>query len=213
MNSDKKIYEELLKYHPEFKDSKEDIKKAIHNIQEINPDIKVNQVFADKLKQKLHTIAKMQSENKKTSFSFFSFMIPVFTFWFAVFWFWYLSDDLISPDENFKHEIMPKGWAAPAMLQMKMWDNTRSLKMVGSADDQGMQEEMFDINQDESQQMETMMFDATFMDDISDDFSLYCEENQWEISTLNDQTRVCNLEKTTCLEKDFYEDICINQDK
>ncbi|MGB2111175.1 MAG: hypothetical protein ACPHY8_04970 [Patescibacteria group bacterium] len=64
------MYKELLKYHPEFKDSKEDVKKAIHNLQEINPDIKVNQVFADKLKEKLTTIAQMKSEEKKSSFNF-----------------------------------------------------------------------------------------------------------------------------------------------
>jgi hypothetical protein len=66
MNSDKKIYEQLLKYHPEFKDSKEDIKQAISHLQKVNPDIKVNQVFADKLKDKLQNIAEYQSEKKKT---------------------------------------------------------------------------------------------------------------------------------------------------
>lgn len=213
MNSDKKIYEELLKYHPEFKDSKEDIKKAIHKLQEINPDIKVNQVFADKLKNRLNNIIDYSTQKKKSSFWIFWFLVPVFTFWFAVFWFWYLSDDLISPDDNFQHEIMPRDWAAPAMLQMDVWDNTRNSKMITPDKDETMWNNAFDENQESSQKMEVMMFDTTFMKEISDDFSLYCEENQWEISTLSDQTRICNLEETTCLEEDFYEWNCISQDK
>lgn len=203
MNSDKKIYEELLKYHPEFKDSKEDIRSAIHQLQSINPDIKVNQVFADKLKDKLIAIWEYQSEKKTSTLWFLSFLIPVFSFWFAVFWFWYLSDDLISPDENFHQEIQPAGWAAPAMLQMKMWDIPNdNLRMMWDpqADDFWNQESM-------DMQADTFMVES-FMAEISDEFALWCEDQQWEISTLHDQSRVCTIEKSSCLENDFYEWNC-----
>lgn len=208
MNSDKKIYEQLLKYHPEFKDSKEDIKQAISHLQKVNPDIKVNQVFADKLKDKLQNIAEYQSEKKKTWLWFLSFLIPVFSFWFAVFWFWYLSDDLISPDENFHEEIQPIEWAAPAMLQMKMWDvQNENLRMMWNpqADDMSAEDSM-------DMQAETFMVES-FMDEISDDFMLWCEDNSWEVSILHDQSRVCTLSKSTCLEVDFYDGNCISQDK
>ena len=211
MNSDKKMYEQLLKYHPEFKDSKEDVKKAIHNLQEINPDIKVNQVFADKLKQKLTTIAQMKSEEKKSSFNFLWFIVPVFTFGFAVFWFWYLSDDLISPDDNFQQEIGPVGWAAPAMLRMDIQEEWQNTRMMMKYQDEENSNNSIDELADS--QPETTIFNDMFVEEISDDFSLWCEDNEWEISTLNDQTRVCNLEKTTCLEDDFYEWNCISQDK
>lgn len=206
MNSDKKMYEQLLKYHPEFKDSKEDIKKVIYQLQKVNPDIKVNQVFADKLKNRLNSMAEYKTQEKKSTFWLFSFFVPVFTFWFAVFGFWYLSDDLISPDENFQHEIMPTGWAAPAMFQMKVSEqnqseNTRML-MMPSGDESTQNDQMQDIFEVES-----------FMADIRDDYLLWCEDNLGQISTLNDQTRVCNLEKTTCLENDFYEGNCITQEK
>jgi hypothetical protein len=57
MNSQKKLYDELLKQHPELKESNVDIQEVISLMQELNPDIVADQDYKDALKQRLDTIA------------------------------------------------------------------------------------------------------------------------------------------------------------
>lgn len=216
MNSDKKVCEELLKYHPEFKDSKKDISEVISHLQSINPDIKINQVFADKLKERIISIADYQDEKKKSKFSIFTFLIPVFSFWFAVFGFWYLSDDVISPWNDLNNVNMP----APAMMKMPsqetrmmiQWDmmmNTDNWWDV-SSDDMVQQDEDITDNrwlEDGYAEMQMFMMDD-FTEDIEDEFLLTCEDSQWEVSILSDWSRVCTLRETTCLESDYFNNNC-----
>jgi hypothetical protein len=58
MNSEKKLYEELLLEHPELKESKVDIKEVISLMKQMNPDIVPDQNYKNELKQRLDAIAK-----------------------------------------------------------------------------------------------------------------------------------------------------------
>jgi hypothetical protein len=57
MNSEKKLYEELLLEHPELKESKVDIKEVISLMKQMNPDIVPDQNYKNELKQRLDVIA------------------------------------------------------------------------------------------------------------------------------------------------------------
>lgn len=202
MNSDKKLYEELLKYHPEFKDSKQDIQKAITHLQNINPQIRVDQKFWDDLKNQLMAVADYQSNKKTKSYWFLKFFVPVFSLWFAVFGFWYLHEDALSPkiDDQVHQEIEPFG--APAMMEMRMWDvPEENMKMYS----QPLWDDMDSQAWDDS--AEVFMLE-NFSEDISDTFAFWCSDLQWEISTLNDDTRVCTSHSFTCLESDYQQGNC-----
>lgn len=93
MNSQKKLYDELLKEHPELKESNVDIPEVISLMQELNPDIVANQDYKDTLKQRLDTIANYNPKKSSNIFWFLKYFIPVFSFGFAVFGFVYFSDD------------------------------------------------------------------------------------------------------------------------
>ena len=68
MNSQKKIYDELLKEHPELKESNVDIPEVISLMQELNPDIVANQDYKDTLKQRLDTIANYNPKKSSNIF-------------------------------------------------------------------------------------------------------------------------------------------------
>jgi hypothetical protein len=85
MNSEKKLYEELVKYHPEFKDSQEDIKKVVSALVEMNPQIRIDQQFSDQLKNKLLSVADYKQPKKSGMFKFFAVLVPMFSLGFAVF--------------------------------------------------------------------------------------------------------------------------------
>ena len=51
MNSEKKLYEELLLEHPELKESKVDIKEVISLMKQMNPDIVPDQNYKNELKR------------------------------------------------------------------------------------------------------------------------------------------------------------------
>lgn len=202
MNSDKKLYEELLKYHPEFKDSKQDIQKAITHLQNINPQIRVDQKFWDDLKNQLMAVADYQSNKKTKSYWLLKFFVPVFSLWFAIFGFWYLHEDALSPkiDDQVHQEI--ESFGAPAMMQMRMWDLPEdNIKMYS----QPLWDDMDSQAWDDS--VEVFMLE-NFSEDISDTFAFWCSDLQWEVSTLNDDTRVCTSNSFTCLESDYKQGNC-----
>lgn len=201
MNSEKKLYEELVKYHPEFKDSQEDIKKVVSALVEMNPQIRIDQQFSDQLKNKLLSVADYKQPKKSGMFKFFAVLVPMFSLGFAVFWFWYLQDD-----QWLHQEVTPymlQGWAAPAQMRMDISEDFQDPPKVKM-----MESEMYEVQSDEPEALEMMMMDSTMIDDISDDFKLTCEDNLWEISRLDNGDRVCTTKQTTCLEFDFEQQKC-----
>jgi hypothetical protein len=96
MNSEKKLYEELLLEHPELKESKVDIKEVISLMKQMNPDIVPDQNYKNELKQRLDAIAKYNPQKSWGILWFLKFFLPVFSFGFAVFWFVYFSDEFQS---------------------------------------------------------------------------------------------------------------------
>jgi hypothetical protein len=57
MNSPNKMYEELLKEHPELKNSQADIPEIISSLQKLNPTVQIDKDFKLSLKKRLDTIA------------------------------------------------------------------------------------------------------------------------------------------------------------
>jgi hypothetical protein len=97
MNSPNKLYEELLKEHPELKNSQEDIPKIISSLQKLNPTVKIDDDFKINLKKRLDTIAHYNPSRSSWYFGFLKYFVPVFTFWFAIFGFVYFSQDFKEP--------------------------------------------------------------------------------------------------------------------
>jgi hypothetical protein len=64
MNSPNKLYEELLKEHPELKNSQEDIPEIISSLQKLNPTVQIDQNFKLSLKKRLDTIANYNPSKK-----------------------------------------------------------------------------------------------------------------------------------------------------
>lgn len=97
MQSTNKLYKELLKEHPELKNSQENIQEIILSLQKINPNILIDEDFKLHLRQRLNTIAKYNPSKHTWYFSRLKYFIPVFTFWFAIFGFLYFSQDFEQP--------------------------------------------------------------------------------------------------------------------
>lgn len=92
MNSEKNIYEELLKEHPELKDSEMNIQEIVTTLKKINPEIIPDETFKQSLKNRLEHIHSYKYQKKNWFLNYLQFIIPVFTFWFAIFWFMYFSN-------------------------------------------------------------------------------------------------------------------------
>lgn len=129
MNSQKKLYDELLQEHPELKESNVDIPEVISLMQEINPDIVADQDYKDALKQRLDTIANYNPQKSSSVFWFFKYFVPVFSFGFAVFGFVYFSDDFkpepIKSDSHIQsrsiqQESVPENTPAEMMMLSDM---------------------------------------------------------------------------------------------
>jgi hypothetical protein len=68
MNSEKQLYEELLKEHPELKESKIDILEVITLMKQVNPDIVADADYRASLKERLDTIAQYNPQKSNGIF-------------------------------------------------------------------------------------------------------------------------------------------------
>ena len=196
MNSQKKLYDELLKEHPELKDSHVDISEVISLMQELNPDIVADQDYKDALKQRLETIANYSPQKSNSIFWFLKYFIPVFSFWFAVFWFLYFSDEFQSEQKNMDTQIQFKTMqikSVPENMQDEnviLWDeqpanssfsSRMSLKSIWEENDMNWDNKIQEdttVSQDLSDEVQPMMFS---MDVMIEDESNNNEQMQVEV--------------------------------
>ncbi len=135
MNSQKKIYDELFKEHPELKESNVDIPGVISLMQELNPDIVADQDYKNTLKQRLDTIAKYNPQKWNSIFWFLKYFIPVFSFWFAVFWFVYFSDEFKPESQKIDSQVQlrsvaPEGISESSPSEMMMLSDMADEQML-----------------------------------------------------------------------------------
>ena len=105
MNSEKKLYEELLQEHPELKESQVDIQEVISLMKKMNPDITPDQHYKNELKQRLEAISNYNPQKNHSFVWFLKYLIPVFSFGFAVFGFVYFSDEFKSETNREEQDI------------------------------------------------------------------------------------------------------------
>ncbi|MCP4523763.1 MAG: hypothetical protein GY828_06130 [Candidatus Gracilibacteria bacterium] len=93
MDSTKKLYEELLKEHPELKNSEKDIQQAIGYLQESNPNITVDEIFKQDLKENVLHVANYNPIKSQGKISWLLYLVPTMSFGFAIFGFMYFSEE------------------------------------------------------------------------------------------------------------------------
>ncbi|MCP4523182.1 MAG: hypothetical protein GY828_03105 [Candidatus Gracilibacteria bacterium] len=93
MDSNQKLYEELLKEHPELKNSEKDIKQVIGYLQELNPNITVDEIFKQDLKDNVLHVANYNPIKSQGKISWLLYLVPTMCFGFAIFGFMYFSED------------------------------------------------------------------------------------------------------------------------
>lgn len=223
MNSEKKLYEELLLEHPELKESHADIKEVISLMQELNPDIVPDQHYKNELKQRLDTIANYNPNKSYGIFWFLKYLIPVFSFGFAVFWFVYFSDE-------FKTETNIETWSiesiqsntesiAPAAMMMlsdlvdedmleKQPENARMKMRWSMSEDintskESRSSDSWDVISDEVlEEVVPMMFS---MDSMMEDSNI--DEGISELESMESMW-IMSMQSESIIIEDIFFDIC-----
>jgi hypothetical protein len=221
MNSPNKLYEELLKEHPELKNSQENIPEIILSLQELNPAVQIDQNFKLSLKKRLDSIAQYNPSKKSWYFGFLKYFVPVFTFWFVIFGFVYFSQDFKQPvqqeiwwfqpletlDQN-KEELewntMMLKWASKSIPKNHAIGNSESNQWKK----EGVIPESM-IIQSESIEIESSTLQMLKSVEIIDEFKNICLEYNGLVKDLLEGERICILEKVSCLESDFTLEKCL----
>lgn len=219
MNSQKQLYEELIKEHPELKESKVDIQEVITLMQEINPEIVVDEEYKSLLKNRLDTIAQYNPQKSSGILWFLKYFVPVFSFGFAVFWFIYFSEDFNSEkklEQNSDIESIQINFT-------ELW--TEDLNDIDSSNIQNISEKSNSViywresNAEStllsddlpiSQDIESssMMRINTFSEQKINSFEENCAEYDGLFKIMEDADKVCILENKNCYESDYLENNC-----
>lgn len=212
MNSEKKLYEELLLEHPELKESQVDIQEVISLMKKMNPYIVPDQNYKNELKQRLDTIANYNPQKSHGFMWFLKYLIPVFSFGFAVFGFVYFSDEFKSDIKTEIENIAPASMMmlseSPDPENINLRSQWRMLMKSGLVDDtentkesENISDDMWDDILDE---MMPMMFSMDeVMLDSPENTSFHESDDTNEIWSMN----VMSINEQWEIEDIFFE-IC-----
>ena len=212
MNSEKKLYEELLQEHPELKESEVDIMEVITLMKKMNPDITPDQDYKNALKQRLDAIVNYNPQKSHSFIWFLKYVIPVFSFGFAVFWFVYFSDEfkadtidetpkiaaasmMMSTEDSNEPQLKTRNLSSDSRMLLEGEENTNNQENLGW---ENTSEDMWDNVLDE---MMSMMFSMDeVMEDSPENININ-ESEEWH------EMRIMSMDTQEFIQ-DLFADIC-----